>query len=94
MNENNVIDCTDVNVFLQYFNSYYGENGMYPMRTVSKEELIKAIYKRKADKPNAPFDGDTFDRELIRDLIFTDDEQARGYNCSVKDLRESLFYSL
>ena len=63
-----------MNAFLKYFNSFYGTNGVYPMRDVSADELAAAV--NKIDD----FCGDSFDREKCRDLIFTQDEQAIGYN--------------
>lgn len=57
--------------FPQYVSSFYGRNGLYDYG-FSLDEILKAIEIRK-QHPNladVPFDGDSFDREFVRDIVF------------------------
>jgi len=67
--------------FVNYFNSFYGKNGLYPWKEdVTFEVLEKALeflkftYKFKAKKDYV-FSGDSVDRELLKDVIFNCHEQ-------------------
>ena len=59
-----------INDFIDYTMSFYGPDGLYPMganRTVVRKatnDIIK-IARIKGEK----FCGDSFDRELVRDLL-------------------------
>ncbi len=61
--------------FKKYFWSFYGKGGLYPktLEGLTTLEFIKAWDMRHANKAVA-FAGDTFDREMIRDIILA----ARG----------------
>ena len=59
--------------FLEYVFSFYGPNEMYGdffKNTLTKQELFAAInlFQRKGGKT---FLGDTFDREIVRDILLT-----------------------
>ena len=67
--------------FVDYFNSFYGKDGLYPWKeNISFEvlekalEFLKFLYKFKAKKDYV-FAGDSVDRELLRDIIFNCNEQ-------------------
>jgi len=57
--------------FIKYFNDFYGPNGIYPCKKHKKDitwQEIKKGYDAVLKKnPNHKFDGDSVDRELIRD---------------------------
>ncbi len=63
----------DINKFTQYFNSFYGINGVYPYRDTTAEDITLAILLLKRDRPDYTFVGgfDSVDREVIRDYIFS-----------------------
>lgn len=63
--------------FKEYMNSFYGVGGVYPMRNVTLNEVVAAIKKIKDD--GGEFCGDSVDRERARDIIFTEEEMAKGY---------------
>jgi hypothetical protein len=65
------ISRADKLAFLSYFRSFYFPGGLYahfftPRVTVAEFE---AALKVRLTMPT-PFDGDSFDRELVRDIIF------------------------
>ncbi len=56
--------------FPDYVMTFYGAGGLYD-QNFTLSEIIEAIEVRK-DHPNLkniPFDGDSFDRELVRDIV-------------------------
>lgn len=55
--------------FIGYVMSFYGHDNLYDIG-VTKEEVIKATNIRMTFK-SMPFDGDSIDRELVRDIILT-----------------------
>jgi len=54
--------------FILYFRGFYGSSGLYPIKNLIDEDIIKGIKARKKD-----FDGDSIDRETIRDMILKKD---------------------
>jgi len=67
--------------FVDYFNSFYGKDGLYPWKeNISFEvlekalEFLKFVYNFKAKKDYV-FAGDSVDREFLRDIIFNCNEQ-------------------
>jgi hypothetical protein len=63
-------DWTDDKRFVDYVYSFYGPGGVYDMG-VSKDDIMAAteIHKKQSD---IPFDGDTVDRESVRDILISD----------------------
>lgn len=58
--------------FIDYVWSFYAPNDLYGEffnNTLTKEEIIKAVNIRKANK-KLPFEGDSLDREIVRDIMF------------------------
>ena len=67
--------------FVDYFNSFYGKDGLYPWKeditfeVLEKAlEFLKFVYNFKAKKDYV-FAGDSVDREFLRDIIFNCNEQ-------------------
>lgn len=58
--------------FTKYMMSFYGEGGIYDHGfTPAEINLATQLYKcRLADYGQAEFEGDSLDRERIRDIIF------------------------
>lgn len=54
--------------FVEYFRNFYGAYGLYPIKKLIDEDIIKGIKARKKN-----FDGDSIDRETIRDMILKKD---------------------
>jgi len=56
--------------FKKYFWSFYGKKGLYSqtLENLTTIEFIKAYDARLANKA-IEFCGDTFDREIVRDII-------------------------
>jgi hypothetical protein len=54
--------------FLEYFKQFYGPSGLYPntIPQYTDTEVLAGIVCR-----GGAFDGDTIDRELIRDMVLT-----------------------
>ncbi len=70
---------TDNNLkdFVDYFNSFYSnETGLYPktLPNLTDKEVRLGVLCRIKDRPDFPFDGDTSDREMVRDLLL----ESRG----------------
>ena len=64
----NVIDAK----FVKYFNDFYGPNGIYPdkgrSKPITKQEIEKGFQSLlKSRGGDYTFEGDSMDRELIRD---------------------------
>ncbi len=58
--------------FVSYVLDFYGQRGLYkdffPPDGVTTQEVEAAVAIRKAQN-DPPFDGDSFDRELVRDIM-------------------------
>lgn len=54
--------------FLDYCLSFYGEGGMYCHCGITLEDLKKAILIRKTFNFATEFEGDSIDREMVRDI--------------------------
>jgi hypothetical protein len=58
--------------FVEYVMSFYGPEGLYGKdffgSGVAEEEVKKALKIRKKNK-NFAFDGDSMDREIVRDIM-------------------------
>jgi hypothetical protein len=78
-------DDDDIAYFTEYFNGFYGVNGVYPLRDVTNEAMILALQILFADKPGYNFRGDSVDREAIRDIIFSQLDQHYMYNNKKKE---------
>jgi len=75
------MDKKEKDWFVSYCLSYYGKNEIFDIGA-TKEEIEKAIEVRQTDQEgilrefNKPlseieFDGDSIDREMIRDIVLT-----------------------
>ncbi len=53
-----------IEVFYKYFMSFYGEEGIYPIKNFTRMEVKKAI-KCIGNE----FIGDSFDREKVRNIL-------------------------
>lgn len=53
--------------FYQYVHSFYGKDGLYPMGATVPD--IIAATKILIDAVGDAFDGDSFDREDVRDIL-------------------------
>ena len=63
--------------FYDYVLSFYGEGGIYPMQA-TEDMVIEAT--RKYINSGADFEGDSLDREKIRDIMIEDYSLIRYYN--------------
>jgi hypothetical protein len=85
-----------VSQFHQYFNDFYGVDGIYSSgQHISKVTIMDAIGKHQTSNPDYIFIGDSIDRELVRDLIFTKDQldamynaPKQGYYISAQDIKD------
>ena len=59
-----------INAFVNYCLDFYAPapRGLYAMGATEKE-VLHALARRLIARPDVPFDGDSFDREMVRDLI-------------------------
>ena len=69
----NVIDYTDPDVFVDYVMSFYSNSpdSLYPELDFTKDEIYLALAVRLTRKKyeETPFEGDTIDREIVRDIV-------------------------
>ena len=65
--------------FLEYFNDFYGKNGIYPIRNVTLAEISKAFQSMLVTDPDFKYVGDSVDREKLRDELFTEEEIDNAY---------------
>lgn len=67
------------NDFAQYVYSFYGQNGLYSdfFKTPVTMERIDRATQTRQNHPklrNIPFDGDSYDRELVRDIMLKEED--------------------
>ena len=63
-------DFQRLNDFIPYFNSFYGVGGIYSHgRNYTSADIIKALCVLFVNKPNHVFEGDSMDREFLRDIM-------------------------
>jgi hypothetical protein len=59
-----------LNNFVEYFNSFYGVDGIYSHnRNYTLEDIVVAMDLLFQRKPEYVFEGDSVDRELLRDMM-------------------------
>ena len=56
-----------INEFYRYVLSYYGPYGLYPMDVTLTD--VKAATKIHLERTRVPFEGDSMDREQVRDIL-------------------------
>ena len=54
--------------FIKYVLEFYGKDGIYDLGA-NKEEVLEALEIRLERHKDIQFGGDSFDRELVRDII-------------------------
>ena len=59
---------TKTETFISYLLDFYGPGGVYDFG-VTRDDILLALGIRLARHENAPFDGDSIDREMVRDII-------------------------
>ncbi len=53
--------------FIDYVLDFYGSGGIYDMGAT--REQVKEATQKHIETANFPFDGDTIDREAVRDIL-------------------------
>ena len=69
----------NLKVFTNYVFQFYGPNGLYAhyfQNRVTKAKILAATKALIAS--GADFQGDSFDREKVREILLTMDKNARG----------------
>jgi|TARA_R110000796_G_scaffold205939_1_gene322312 hypothetical protein len=54
--------------FVKYVMRFYGKGGIYDFGA-TEEDIVIATDIRLKNKPEIPFDGDSLDREIVRDIL-------------------------
>ncbi len=54
--------------FVDYVMGFYGASGIYDM-DVTRDDVLLATGMRLEGRKDIEFTGDTFDRELVRDIL-------------------------
>jgi len=57
-----------IDEFVDYVYSFYGPGGIYDFGA-DKGAIAKATFLRVTGNPGFPFEGDSRDRELVRDIL-------------------------
>ena len=65
---NERLNMNNVNEFVNYVMQFYGKGGIYDFGATEKDIII-ATGIRLQNRPEMPFDGDSLDRELVRDIL-------------------------
>jgi len=64
--------------FTEYMNSFYGPEGVYPStRTLTVAEVADAVIQLA--NGGFKFEGDSIDRERVRDVVFSKAEMEAMY---------------
>lgn len=58
----------NVNDFVEYVLDFYGKGGLCDFGATEKEVRV-ALNVRLKTRPDLEFDGDTLDREMVRDIM-------------------------
>jgi len=70
------VDYSSPEVFVDYVMSFYSNrpDSVYPELDFAEDEVYKALATRLTRKKYAetPFDGDSLDREIVRDIVLED----------------------
>lgn len=66
----------DMNEFVEYVFGFYGKGGIYDM-DASRDEILVATGIRLERDKSISFDGDSLDREKVRDIII---ERRKKWN--------------
>ena len=64
-----VIEVKEILDFVDYCLDFYGHAGIYRYN-FTVEEVLMGMIKRFHYRPSIDFDGDTVDREYVRDMVF------------------------
>ena len=59
--------------FIDYVLGFYGKGGIYDFGA-SREMVLDATIKRIERNPHIPFEGDSLDREWVRDIMIEEKE--------------------
>ena len=57
-----------VNEFVEYVLDFYGKGGLYDLGATENDVRV-ALNVRLKIRPDVEFDGDTLDREMVRDIM-------------------------
>jgi len=73
--------------FIDYVFDFYGKGGIYDFGA-TKQMIITATNERIGKYPDTPFDADSVDRELIRDIMLSYDgvcetRNSKGWTTSI-----------
>ena len=68
------LSVSEVLDFVEYCLAFYGHGGIYDYG-FSFDEVCKGLIKRFSYRPSMDFDGDTVDREYVREMVFEIREQ-------------------
>jgi hypothetical protein len=60
--------------FVEYCLAFYGHGGIYDYG-FTFDEVCQGLIKRFSYRPSMDFDGDTVDREYVREMVFEIREQ-------------------
>ena len=55
--------------FIEYVLDFYGAGGIYDFGA-TEQMVVAATIERLVTYPDTPFDGDTLDREMVRDIMW------------------------
>ena len=59
-----------IDSFIDYLDEFYSEGGLYPMGLTRDESLVATGVRIGVCRWNSvPFEGDTIDREAVRDIV-------------------------
>ena len=64
-----VIEVKEILDFVDYCLDFYGHAGIYRYN-FTVEEVLMGMIKRFHYRPRLDFDGDSVDREYVRDMVF------------------------
>lgn len=65
----------NVDDFVDYVMSFYGKGGLYDFGA-TPTEVRRALNVRLAIRQDVEFDGDTLDREMVRDIMLANRSSA------------------
>jgi len=79
----------DKDEFVNYLHGFYGKGGIYgeeffPPNGATPTEIVLAVKIRELMNINLPFDGDSMDRGIVRDIM----AQARLVVLTLKEIEE------
>ncbi len=70
---------TQITEFVEYVLSFYGTGGIYDFGATEADVRSALDQRLRSASADCPFEGDSIDRELVRDIMLKDRELQHNF---------------